>query len=103
MFQFLPLAQQGGSDFSRIAAWLGNDMSQIDARQVDQQFHTSPVLLQTNEVCELAFQGRRDLVLFTTKRILFVDKQGWSGKKVSFTSFPYSSVKVFQVSNPLDS
>ena len=58
-------------------------MSQIDARQVDQQFHTNPVLLQTNEVCELAFQGRRDLVLFTTKRILFIDKQGWSGKKVS--------------------
>ena len=76
---------------------MSDDMCQLDAAQVDQQFHTSPPLLQANEVCEVAFQGRRDLVLFTTKRIVFVDKQGWSGKKMAFTSFPYSSVKVFQV------
>ena len=45
----------------------------------------------------MAFKGRRDLVLFTNKRILFVDKKGWSGNKMAFTSFPYTSVKVFQV------
>ena len=45
----------------------------------------------------MAFKGRRDLVLFTNKRILFVDKKGWSGKKMAFTSFPYTSVKIFQV------
>ena len=45
----------------------------------------------------LAFKGRRDLVLFTTKRILFVDKQGWSGKKMAYTTFPYSSIKIFNV------
>merc|ERR550539_1881571 len=72
-------------------------MTQMDANLANQQFHTSPPLLQSNEVCEMAFKGRRDLVLFTTKRILFIDKQGWSGKKMSFTSFPYSSIKVFQV------
>merc|ERR1711981_569012 len=51
----------------------------------------------SDEMCQIAFKGRRDLVLFTTKRILFVDKQGWSGKKMAFTTFPYSSIKVFQV------
>ena len=45
----------------------------------------------------IAFKGRRDLVLFTTKRILFVDKQGWSGKKMAYTTFPYSSIKIFNV------
>merc|ERR1719232_2260140 len=79
-------------------SWLGDDMSQIDAAQANHQFHTSPPLLQASEVCEMAFKGRRDLVLFTTKRILFVaDKQGWNRKKMSFRSFPYGSIKVFQV------
>ena len=53
--------------------------------------------MQGEETCEMAFKGRRDLVLFTNKRILFVDKQGWSGNKMAFTSFPYTSVKVFNV------
>ena len=72
-------------------------MRQIDARVADQEFHSSPPILQASEACEIAFQGRRDLVLFTTKRILFVDKKGWSGKKMAFTTFPYSSIKIFNV------
>ena len=107
--QFLGMDTRAREDIVPVAAagsekeqgswktWLSDDMCQLDAAQVDQQFHSSPPLLQANEVCEVAFQGRRDLVLFTTKRIVFVDKQGWSGKKMAFTSFPYSSVKVFQV------
>ena len=94
----VPLATAGSENASSsFRTWMSDDMCQLDAAQVDQQFHSSPPLLQANEVCEVAFQGRRDLVLFTTKRIVFVDKQGWSGKKMAFTSFPYSSVKVFQV------
>ena len=93
------MAQQGNqSSVGSMASWFGDDMKQIDAVQANHQFHTSPPVLQSNEVCEMAFQGRRDLVLFTTKRILFIDKQGWSGKKMAFTSFPYKSIKVFQVS-----
>ena len=94
---YVPLINDAGSNASSMMSWMGDDMSQIDAAQADRQFHTSPPLLQANEVCEIAFKGRRDLVLFTTKRILFVDKQGWSGKKMAFTTFPYSSIKVFQV------
>ena len=97
MEEFVPLATASGDNASSLGAWLGDDMTQMDANLANQQFHTSPPLLQSNEVCEMAFKGRRDLVLFTTKRILFIDKQGWSGKKMSFTSFPYSSIKVFQV------
>ena len=69
----------------------------MDATIADQQFHSNPPILQANETCEIAFKGRRDLVLFTTKRILFVDKQGWSGKKMAYITFPYSSIKIFNV------
>ena len=75
--------------------FFSDDMRQIDATAADLQFHSNPPILQASETCEIAFQGRRDLVLFTTKRVLFVDKQGWSGKKMAFTTFPYSSMKIF--------
>ena len=77
--------------------FFSDDMCQIDATLADQQFHSNPPILQANETCEIAFKGRRDLVLFTTKRILFVDKQGWSGKKMAYITFPYSSIKVERV------
>eukprot|EP00092_Neocalanus_flemingeri_P034833 GFUD01037907.1.p1 GENE.GFUD01037907.1~~GFUD01037907.1.p1 ORF type:complete len:776 (+),score=157.04 GFUD01037907.1:222-2549(+) len=78
-------------------SWLSDDMSQIDANLVNHHFHTSQPLLQGNEVCEVAFKGRRDLVLFTNKRMLFVDVQGLSGKRVSYCTIPYTSIKMFQV------
>ena len=89
----MPLAQQSGFDISGIYAWLSKDMCQIDASLADQQFHTNPPLLQLNEVCEVAFQCRKDLVLLTSKRILFINKEDKIGAKFSFTSFPYSSIK----------
>ena len=92
----MPLAQQSGFDISGIYAWLSKDMCQIDASLADQQFHTNPPLLQLNEVCEVAFQCRKDLVLLTSKRILFINKEDKIGAKFSFTSFPYSSVKAFK-------
>ena len=92
----MPLAQQSGFDISGIYAWLSKDMCQIDASLADQQFHTNPPLLQLNEVCEVAFQCRKDLVLLTSKRILFINKEDKIGAKFSFTSFPYSSIKAFK-------
>ena len=87
---------EGGST-NNFLTMFSDDMCQIDAGMADQQFHTNPPILQANETCEIAFKGRRDLVLFTTKRILFVDKQGWSGKKMAYITFPYSSIKIFNV------
>ena len=94
---FVPMASSCGDNVSSMMSWFGDDMSQIDAGEANQHFHSSVPVLQSNEVCEIAFKGRRDLVLFTTKRILFIDKQGWSGNKMAFTTVPYSSVKIFNV------
>ena len=96
--EYVPLASPGaGCSSPQLSSFLGDDMSQINAKVVNEQFHVSPPVLQSNETCEIAFKGRQDLVLFTTKRILFIDIQGWSSKKTIFTTVPYSSIKIFQV------
>lgn len=44
-----------------------------------------------------AFQTVRDQVIFTSKRVLAVNVQGLTGKKVSYFSYPYSKVQYFGV------
>jgi len=78
-------------------AWLGNDSRMIDAEEMDRRYHSDPAILQSNEFVEMAFKGRRDLMLFTSKRCIFVDLKGWSGHKVEYTSLPWSSVQLFGV------
>lgn len=44
-----------------------------------------------------AYQGMRDFLVFTTKRIIVVNVQGITGKKKDFTSLPYSKVQAYSV------
>lgn len=39
----------------------------------------------------------RDLIVFTEKRLILVDKQGVTGKKTSYKSIPYHSISRFTV------
>lgn len=43
------------------------------------------------------YQGIRDYVIFTNKRVISVNVQGMTGKKKDFTSMPYSKISVFSV------
>ena len=43
------------------------------------------------------FQGIRDGVVFTNKRIFAINVQGLTGKKKDFTSLPYSKIQAFSV------
>ncbi|MDG5472670.1 PH domain-containing protein [Jeotgalibacillus sp. ET6] len=54
-------------------------------------------LLIREERIEKSYKLIRDLFLFTNKRLLLVDKQGMSGKKVEYHSIPYSSITHFAV------
>ena len=45
----------------------------------------------------MAFSLVRDLIVFTEYRLVLVDKQGLTGKKVSYRSIPYRSVSRFSV------
>ena len=48
-------------------------------------FHTNPPILQSSETVEMAFKGRRDLLLLTTKRVVKIDVKGLSGKRVEYS------------------
>ncbi len=54
-------------------------------------------LLTASEKVEHAYKLIRDLIVFTDKRLLLVDKQGMTGKKTEYHSIPYKSVVHFSI------
>lgn len=54
-------------------------------------------LLAPNESVELAFKLVRDQVVFTDRRLIFVDKQGVTGRKRQYHSIPYRSITMFSI------
>ncbi|CAI3424476.1 PH domain-containing protein [Enterococcus cecorum] len=54
-------------------------------------------VLMPEEKVDLAFKLVRDLLVFTEKRLIIVDKQGMNGKKVEYKSIPYRSISRFSV------
>jgi hypothetical protein len=55
-----------------------------------------PFLIDGEDIIAV-FQGMRDRVVFTNKRIIAVNVQGITGKKIDFSSMPYSKVQVFSI------
>lgn len=72
---------------------IGN-ASQKDTDKVERQLED---ILVPGEQVELAFVLIRDLIVFTEKRLILVDKQGVTGKKTSYKSIPYRSISRFTV------
>lgn len=54
-------------------------------------------LLVEGEIIIAAFKAIRDSVVFTSKRVIAVNVQGITGKKVDYTSLPYSKVQAYSV------
>lgn len=54
-------------------------------------------VLINGEQVTAAFKLIRDLIVFTDKRLLLVDKQGVTGKKIDYHSVPYKSISHFSV------
>lgn len=54
-------------------------------------------ILTSGEEIDVAFKLVRDLIVFTDKRLLLVDKQGITGKKVEYHSVPYKSISHFSI------
>lgn len=54
-------------------------------------------VLAPGENVDIAFKLVRDLICFTNKRLIIVDKQGMTGKKVEYKSIPYHSISRFSV------
>lgn len=54
-------------------------------------------LLTENETIEGAYQVLRDLFIFTNKRLILVDRQGLTGKKVEYHLIPHRSITHFNI------
>lgn len=56
----------------------------------------SPMFISGEEIIG-TFQSIRDGIVFTNKRIIVINIQGFTGKKKDFTSLPYSKIQAFSV------
>jgi hypothetical protein len=54
-------------------------------------------LLTEGERIEIGFKLIRDVFIFTNKRLILVDKQGLTGRKVEYLSVIYKSISRFSV------
>lgn len=72
---------------------LGN-ASKKDVDKVERDLED---ILIPNEQVEIAFSLIRDLIVFTEYRLILVDKQGMTGKKTSYKSYPYRSISRFSI------
>jgi len=54
-------------------------------------------LLFDNETIEVGFKLLRDVFIFTSKRLILVDKQGLTGKKIQYLSVAYKSISKFSI------
>ncbi|QJB55134.1 PH domain-containing protein [Pseudodesulfovibrio sp. zrk46] len=72
---------------------LGN-AAEVDVADIQNDF--APILA-TGETVVMAYKVIRDMFVFTNKRLVLVDKQGMTGKKVDYLSLPYKSITRFSV------
>jgi len=69
----------------------------VDSVAMNNVLHSDPPILQGSEMVEMAFQGHRDITLFTTKRLITIDKKGLFGKKIEYFSMPWDKFVAFGV------
>ncbi|MCT8977823.1 PH domain-containing protein [Clostridium sp. CX1] len=72
---------------------MGN-ASEVKIEEVQREFEN---VLAPSENVEKAYRLIRDMFIFTNKRLILVDKQGVTGKKVEYHSIPYKSIIHFSI------
>ena len=82
--------------------YIGDNSKQIDATEYEEKVREEdPNLLQHDENIVFAFKGRggsgRDHYMLTTTRVILRDKRGVTGKRVRYTSVPYTSIRAFSL------
>lgn len=71
-----------------------DNASKVDVASVSAEYAR---LLGQGEEIQHAYKLVRDMFLFTNRRLILVDKQGITGKKVEYLSIPYKSIARFAV------
>ncbi|TVX89638.1 PH domain-containing protein [Paenibacillus agilis] len=72
---------------------MGN-ASEVSLEEANREYAS---ILSRSESIEKAYKLLRDMFLFTNKRLILVDKQGITGKKVEYRSIPYKSIVHFSI------
>lgn len=73
--------------------FMGN-ASEANIDEIQEEFSA---VLSPSEQVEKAYRLVRDLFIFTNKRLILVDKQGITGKKVEYHSIPYKNITHFSI------
>ena len=76
-----------------LSGLIGN-ASEVKPEDVQAEYN---MILLSNEKVEKAYQLVRDMYIFTNKRLLLIDKQGVTGKKIEYHSIPYKSITHFSI------
>jgi hypothetical protein len=66
--------------------------SKTDVSRLQEEY--APLLAEGEELVA-AYRVLRDLVVFTTKRLILVNKQGVTGSKVEYLTIPYERITRF--------
>lgn len=72
---------------------IGN-ASEVNAEEIRQEYAR---LLLPEERVEQAYRLIRDVFIFTDKRLILVDVQGLTGKKIDYHSIPYKNISHFSI------
>ena len=72
---------------------IGN-ASEVNLEKIQEEYGK---LLGPTEKLEKAYKLIRDMILFTNKRMILIDKQGVTAKKVEYRSVPYRAITNFSV------
>jgi hypothetical protein len=75
------------------SALLGN-AGAVDKEQLAKDYG---LLLIEGEEIQLGFKLVRDTFIFTTKRLILIDKQGITGSKTEYKSVSYKSISRFSI------
>ena len=77
--------------------FLSNLLGNAGVATVDELNKEFGNLLTDNESIEIGFKLFRDVFIFTNKRLILVDKQGITGKKIEYLSVVYKSITRFSI------
>ena len=72
---------------------LGN-AGEVSASETSEEYGA---LLAPGEQVEKAYKLFRDMFIFTNKRLILIDAQGMTGKKVDYHSVPYRQIRHFSI------
>ena len=74
-------------------AILGN-AGEMDIEEATEELST---ILGQGEHIELAYKLVRDMIILTDRRLILIDKQGMTGRKVEYRSVPYKSITMYTI------